>query len=66
MKTAALILAFWANSPDGAQHDLLRISMPSRACLALQAAIWRVPFETIGTDELGAIPSYDAACIPEE
>lgn len=64
-KALFLTLAIWSNSPDDAQHDLLRVTMPARACLALQAAIWRVPFETIGRDDMGDIPSHDAACIPE-
>lgn len=64
-KSLALALAIWTNSPDGAQHEFARVTMPARACLALQAAIWRVPFPTIGRDAMGDIPAIDAACLPE-
>lgn len=61
----ALALSIWGNSPDGQQREFIRLPLPSPVCLAAQAAIWRLPFPTIGEDELGPLPSYDAACLPE-
>ncbi len=65
-KALFLTLAIWSNSPDGMSRDVIRVAMPARVCMVLQAAIWRIPFATIGEDELGAIPSHDAACVPDD
>ena len=66
MKSALLILAIWSNSPDGQTRDLVALPLPPRACLALQSALWAIPFETVARDEMGDLPAIDGACIPDD
>lgn len=66
MKSALLVLAIWANSPDGQSRDLVALPLPPRLCLAAQAALWAIPFETVARDDMGDLPAIDAACIPIE
>lgn len=63
-KAIILIFTVWSNAPDGHQTVLLQRPMEESVCLRNQAEFWSRPFETVGYDELGALPAYDAACIP--
>lgn len=65
-QTYALVLL--VNQWDGGQAEtVLARDMPAAQCLSIMAAIWRANGDAplVGMDELGPIPAFDAACLPE-
>lgn len=67
VRADALTLQILRNHADGPQDVIASIpALDFKTCNALQRAIWESPrIAPVGADELGPIPSIDAACIPK-
>lgn len=64
MKTAILIILL--NTSYGGQSVAYTSEpMPVAECDAMQRQLWAIPFETVRTDDDGAWPAVDAACVME-
>lgn len=57
----ALIVTI-ATSPTQFTETVVAI-LPYDQCMTAQEAIWAIPAETVGYDEMGAVPALDAACV---
>lgn len=63
---AMLRLVLLVNRPDGGQAEHALADMPAAACQAAAHEIWRAngAAPVVGFDEYGAIPAFDAVCLP--